>query len=682
MAGKIFINYRRGDDPGFAGRLFDRLESSFPHDQLFMDVDSIPAGDDFVRVIEEQVAQCDVLLAVIGNGWLRAQDAAGRSRIESPDDFVRIEIEAGFKLGKRVIPVLVNGAEMPRVEALPESLKPLARRNAVRLTHERFKTDAQGLIKVLEGALEAADAARHARSEAQAAERRRAEEEAAALEAARREKERARQEAIAGLSPDQIAKAEELANWDFIKTSDDPQEFRDHLARFPSGVAERWARARLEALTWSGLGAKPSLADLEDFLAEFPDGAHAAEAERRRISLQRKEVQGRPRAQRASLATQAWEEIRDTEIVAWFEAFVQQYPESEHVKTAQARIVEIKARLGKHERSWRWRAGLVASIVIGLGLVLATAAIDYLIRTARNQEPAQPTLVEREPSEPPAPQSIVVKGVAQRAVLYEEDPAEPQGKRYVGTAIWQTEEVSPGPGLPLDLAVKASIEIPERAVTMTMRLRRNIASLYLNPQLSHTLEIAFHLPASVGFGSVSIPGILMKQAEQAHGAPLAGFNVKVTSGFFLVGLVATEANTKLLKERSWIDLPIVYGNRRRAILTLEKGDPGEHAFSAAFDAWRIVYPVPKGYQWQSAAKPGIRFDDPWTSSLVLTPSLMSMSVGTLGWPHDGQFTAALLRRPTIVLPNSFAQDAYPGMSFDQFRRSTARSRVPSATPPR
>src|SRR5262245_39307382 len=139
MAGKIFINYRRGDDPGFAGRLFDRLEGSFQPGQLFMDVDSIPAGHDFVRVLEDQVAQCDVLLAIIGQGWLEARDRTGSRRLDDPSDFVRIEIEAGLKLGKRVIPVLVNGAEMPRADSLPDHLKPLSRRNAVRLTHDRFK---------------------------------------------------------------------------------------------------------------------------------------------------------------------------------------------------------------------------------------------------------------------------------------------------------------------------------------------------------------------------------------------------------------------------------------------------------------------------------------------------------------------------------------------------------------
>jgi hypothetical protein len=169
MSGKIFINYRRGDDPGFAGRLFDRLEEAFTSDRIFIDIDSIPPGSDFVRVLEDQVDRCDIFLAVIGPNWLGAEDEAGSRRLDNANDFVRIEIESGLKLGKLLIPVLVNNANMPRAEHLPESMKPLARRNAMRLTHERFKADAQGLVKQLEKALQDVEAAREAATSAAAA---------------------------------------------------------------------------------------------------------------------------------------------------------------------------------------------------------------------------------------------------------------------------------------------------------------------------------------------------------------------------------------------------------------------------------------------------------------------------------------------------------------------------------
>src|SRR5262245_29856363 len=113
MSGKIFINYRRGDDPGFTQALFSRLEQAFPAEQLFMDVDHIPAGEDFVRVLESQVAQCDVMLTVIGKAWLNVTDEHGHRRLDDPHDFVRIEIESALKQNKRVIPILVHEARMP-----------------------------------------------------------------------------------------------------------------------------------------------------------------------------------------------------------------------------------------------------------------------------------------------------------------------------------------------------------------------------------------------------------------------------------------------------------------------------------------------------------------------------------------------------------------------------------------
>lgn len=147
MPGKIFVNYRRGDDSGFALALFSQLELTFPQEQLFMDVEGgIAAGADFVRVLERQIEASDIVLAVIGPGWLNITDEIGRRRLENPADFVRVEIASAIRAEKRVIPVLVNRAEMPRATELPEELRILSRLNAVRLTQERFKPDAQGLI--------------------------------------------------------------------------------------------------------------------------------------------------------------------------------------------------------------------------------------------------------------------------------------------------------------------------------------------------------------------------------------------------------------------------------------------------------------------------------------------------------------------------------------------------------
>jgi hypothetical protein len=282
MTGKVFIsNRRKGATEGFAHALFNRLEQAFPPKNLFMDVEGgIRAGQDFVRVLEQEVSACDVMLVLIGPDWLTVTDEAGRPRFENPEDFVRIEVGSALRLDKWVIPVLVQKAEMPRAADLPEPIKALARRHAVGLTPERFKADAQGLIRVLEDALAEVEEARsRAATAAEAAEKRRSAEEAAkADEVARAEKERARLEAIAGLSPDQIAKAEELVNWDFIKEGKSSDEFRDHLARFPQGVTKGLARSRLEAFVWDALPRPINTAALKGFLEEFPKGARAGEA--------------------------------------------------------------------------------------------------------------------------------------------------------------------------------------------------------------------------------------------------------------------------------------------------------------------------------------------------------------------------------------------------------------------
>jgi hypothetical protein len=177
--------------------------------------------------------------------------------------------------------------------------------------------------------------------------------------------------------------------------------------------------------------------------------------------------------------------------------------------------------------------------------------------------------------------------VAQKVVLYDEDPNDPQGKRYVGSAIWRTETVSPGPGLAPELAVRCDVEIPERHLRMTWSLRRNTDKAL---PASHTIEIMFTLGADFAEGGIAnVPGVLMKQTEQARGAPLAGLAVKVTNGYFLIGLSAVDVdvqrNIQLLKERDWFDIPIVYTSGKRAILAIEKGSPGARAFEEAFRAW-------------------------------------------------------------------------------------------------
>lgn len=151
MSGKIFINYRRGDDPGFTRALYLRLESEFSPQQLFMDVEgAIRPGDDFVDVLTHQVQTSDVVLVVIGPRWVDALHA----RRDDPDDFVQIEIKAAIDLGKRVIPVLVGGATMPPGSVLPPAIQSLSRRNALDIRPERFAADSQGLCRALKEIME------------------------------------------------------------------------------------------------------------------------------------------------------------------------------------------------------------------------------------------------------------------------------------------------------------------------------------------------------------------------------------------------------------------------------------------------------------------------------------------------------------------------------------------------
>jgi hypothetical protein len=235
--------------------------------------------------------------------------------------------------------------------------------------------------------------------------------------------------------------------------------------------------------------------------------------------------------------------------------------------------------------AWQWPN------MVALYRAMRTPAVE----TARDtpSATARPKITDRiEPgsqSSPAAtPGTQAAAAVAQKVVLYEEDPTDPNGKRFVGSAIWRTETVTPGPGQPPELAIRADVEVPERKVTMTWSLRRNTDKAL---PASHTVEIIFKLPADFPSGGISnVPGILMKAAEQTRGVPLSGLAVKVTNGFFLIGLSSVEAdkerNLQLLKDRAWFDIPVVYNNNRRAILAMEKGTPGDRAFAEAFKIWK------------------------------------------------------------------------------------------------
>jgi formylglycine-generating enzyme required for sulfatase activity len=151
MAAKIFISYRRDDSAGHAGRVHDRLEREFGRDLLFMDVDAIPLGVNFVKVLEDQVTNCDVLLAIIGPGWLDARDDDGKRRLDNPHDYIRIEIAVALKREIPVIPILLEGVRLPKAHQLPDNLKDLVLRNGLDVRHASFHNDMDRLVRGLRG---------------------------------------------------------------------------------------------------------------------------------------------------------------------------------------------------------------------------------------------------------------------------------------------------------------------------------------------------------------------------------------------------------------------------------------------------------------------------------------------------------------------------------------------------
>jgi hypothetical protein len=159
MSREIFVNYRQGDMPDFAGRLFDRIADSFGEGAVFMDVDGIDPGLDFIDVLNEQLASRKVPVAIIAPEWAHAKDASGHRRLDDVNDVVRLEIATALERGVRVIPVLIGGADALRTEDLPTDLHPLARRQSVVVGHERFARDIQPLMSALPRVLDQAPAA-------------------------------------------------------------------------------------------------------------------------------------------------------------------------------------------------------------------------------------------------------------------------------------------------------------------------------------------------------------------------------------------------------------------------------------------------------------------------------------------------------------------------------------------
>jgi len=229
------------------------------------------------------------------------------------------------------------------------------------------------------------------------------------------------------------------------------------------------------------------------------------------------------------------------------------------------------------------RRQLLAGLLTGLGALGAGAFAPWNLRTARA---ASGQGDGSSPDGGVAPRGANESDDLPRAALYEEDPGDPKGRKFPGVALWTLVEKADDRSGVLETSVHASVAIPDRLLVMSFTLRPNHDK---SLPASHTVEFIFTLPPDAPRGIGSVPGVLMKSREDARGVPLQGYAVRVTDGYYLIGLSAVDAdhvaNLALLKEREWFDLPIVYSDGRRAILAFQKGGTGRPMFARALAAW-------------------------------------------------------------------------------------------------
>jgi hypothetical protein len=274
-------------------------------------------------------------------------------------------------------------------------------------------------------------------------------------------------------------------------------------------------------------------------------------------------------------------------------------------RAPKARSIDFAKADARKALQARLVVGGIVGVLLGVAILIGYVHRDRILasfglgqRTAQGEGPKVSDRVAPDPKAQPQPQarapttsqpgSATPAAIAQRAVLYEENPGGggQQLQTFVGTAVWKTETVNPGPGRPPELGLRVDVEVPDRKMTVTMTLRRNPDQTL---PASHTVEVQFVTPGDPFGGVANLPGIRAKTTETAQGAPLVGLVVRVMPGFFLVGLSAIEAdreqNLSLLRERGWLDVPFVYNNGRRAVLVIEKGTPGERAVNEVVAAW-------------------------------------------------------------------------------------------------
>jgi hypothetical protein len=310
---------------------------------------------------------------------------------------------------------------------------------------------------------------------------------------------------------------------------------------------------------------------------------------------------------RRPVASEPWVPVSGVDLdsaPAEFEDFRPAPPQAAPQPAAVRAPRPRNAEVARADRRKAIRARLVVNSIV-LILLAAAAVLGYAQRerilaflhvgppVAEADRPKAADRVASDPNPAARPAQPVpatsITAVAQRAVLYEENSsASPQQQQqlFVGSAVWRTETITVGPGRPPEIGIRVDIEIPDRRVNVVMTIRRNPDATM---PASHTVEIQFATPGDAFGGVANMPGIRAKGSEAAQGAPLAGLVVRVTPGFFLIGLSNIAAdrdrNMSLLRERPWMDIPFVYNNGRRAVIAIEKGTPGERVVNEALAAW-------------------------------------------------------------------------------------------------
>jgi len=600
MAGRIFISYRREDDPTNTGRLLNGLQEAFAADELCKGVDLLEGGIDFVQLLQEQIARCDVLIAVIGEQWIAARDESGRRRLDNPGDFVRLEIEVALRQHKRVVPVTMGAARMPVADDLPVALKPLAGKHAIRLTDQHFRSDVHGLITALKWALDEAQAQRKSQAEAARSKPAPRPDDGCSDEA----RLSTLRQVLDEVEAPQTSPEQEPGPEQEVPEQAEQVEQPERAPETRERQAEANLRAEMEAAV-HGSG----MADAQDpAVALQKEGAEAGprggkddarwQVQTQRQAGEEKEERraGEGDAQRRAQEERAFATSADpiNSVEAFLAALAARQRAGEELRPALAERVNpsravvgsndltalktVRKRgpagkpvdrgrrqlrppnAGTHKRRswWRW----IASAVQIAGAI-AVGALLFLSRDWFSPLP--------QPMAPP-----------QRAAIY--SVGEANAEAIVGSATWQTRIDSSGPGKPATV-IMLDAQIPERQIVLTMSIAREAGGAG-----THLIDMRFAHPQALPFGGISaVPKIVMKAAETDLGDDLIGRSFSAGEGRFLFGLLDMQdslaRNIEALRSRPWMGILINFADGPMQMLNIEKGSSGQRAFDDALAKW-------------------------------------------------------------------------------------------------